>query len=491
VRTAAGFAAAFLLFAVLATANAGGYRYGVSDQAYYGVAVLARANPALFPKDTPLLDAQSRWMLVDNVLGWMMRTFGVSLPPLYFGLYLLSLVALFAAAIAFGRSLGLSWWAIAGLVLLLTLRHRITKTGANTLEGYAHARMLAFAFGVAAMTCVVRMKIGWAGAWLALSAVLHSTTAVWFGLAMALGVLATRPAWRRAMLIAAVPATAVVAWIVLRGPLAGHLAVMDEAWLAVLQSRDYLFPSGWPMYAWLANLSYPIVIFFVFRARRSESTDDERAVVAGMFGLLIVFLLSVPFSASHVALAVQLQVNRVFWLMDFGATVYVAWWLMDRATVRWSAAFRIACLVLIAALSVARGVYVLAIESDRRLVAVSLQASPWTETMDWLARQPEPWHVLVDPAHPWKYGVSVRLAGEKDILLDITKDPAVATYDPAIARRVAERTAALADFDRFTAADVRALATRYNLDVLVVDADRTFEFPVLFRNSGFTVYDLR
>jgi hypothetical protein len=111
--------------------------------------------------------------------------------------------------------------------------------------------------------------------------------------------------------------------------------------------------------------------------------------------------------------------------------------------------------------------------------------------MMWLRQQPPDWHVLADPAHAWKYGVSVRLAAEKDTLLEISKDPALATYDRAIAMRVAERSAALADFDRLTAADMRALGARYALDVLVVDTNRAFDFPVLYRNSGFVVYDLR
>ena len=53
------------------------------------------------------------------------------------------------------------------------------------------------------------------------------------------------------------------------------------------------------------------------------------------------------------------------------------------------------------------------------------------------------------------------------------------------------RPTALANFDRFTTDDVRQLAKQYNLDVLVVDTQRPFDFPVLYRNSSFTVYDLR
>jgi hypothetical protein len=87
--------------------------------------------------------------------------------------------------------------------------------------------------------------------------------------------------------------------------------------------------------------------------------------------------------------------------------------------------------------------------------------------------------------------VSVRLAGEKDILLDGGKDGALAIYDRAIAMRVADRTAALANFDTFTAADARRLREKYGVDVLVADVSQRFDLPVLFSNSGFVVYDLR
>jgi hypothetical protein len=493
VKIRAGVAAAFLLFGILATANAGGYRFGVSDQAYYAVAVLADENPSLYPRDRPLLDAQSRLMLSDDLLGWLARTLGTDLPPLFFAIYLFTLAALFVAAITFGRSLGLSWWAIAALLMLLTLRHRITKTGANTLEGYMHVRMLAFALGVAAMTCVARVRMAWAVLCVVLSAVVHSTTAVWFGLAIAIGAAATRPAWRRALLVALVPATGVLAWAFTGGPLAGRLQVMDAAWLDVLASRDYLLPSAWPWYAWVLNLGYPVVLVAIARARRARGvvTAGERTVLAGLLGLVGVFLLSLPFSAAHVALAVQLQVTRVFWLADFVTMVYLAWWLTDGIGARAEVRTRVAVLVVLAALSGARGFYVLAIEADRRLVQVSLPANPWTDAMTWLKQQPAGWHVLADPRHAWKYGVSVRLAGQKDTLLEVGKDPALATYDRAIAMRVAERSAALADFDRFTTVDVRALDARYGLDVFIVEADRRFDFPVLYRNTGFVVFDLR
>ena len=45
-------ATAVLCFMALATANSGGYRFGISDQAYYGAAVVKSAHPTWYPRDT-------------------------------------------------------------------------------------------------------------------------------------------------------------------------------------------------------------------------------------------------------------------------------------------------------------------------------------------------------------------------------------------------------------------------------------------------------
>ena len=62
--------------------------------------------------------------------------------------------------------------------------------------------------------------------------------------------------------------------------------------------------------------------------------------------------------------------------------------------------------------------------------------------MRWLARQPADVHVLADPGHAWKYGTSVRVAAERDVLLEEVKDSALAIYSRDVAVRVVERAAA-------------------------------------------------
>ena len=49
-----------------------------------------------------------------------------------------------------------TWLGVAMLAALMTLRHRITQTGANSLESYFQPRMLAFALGAWAIAAYLR-----------------------------------------------------------------------------------------------------------------------------------------------------------------------------------------------------------------------------------------------------------------------------------------------------------------------------------------------
>ena len=102
--------------------------------------------------------------------------------------------------------------------------------------------------------------------------------------------------------------------------------------------------------------------------------------------------------------------------------------------------------------------------------------------MAWLRRQPRDTHVLADPGHGWKYGTSVRVSAERDVLLEEVKDSALAIYSRDVAARVVERTQAIGDFASLTAEHARELARRYDLDFLVTEAD--LPLPVAYRNRA-------
>ena len=67
------------------------------------------------------------------------------------------------------------------LAALLTLRHRITQTGANSLEAYFQPRMLAFALGAWAIAAFLRGRGGRARL-VAVAFAMHPTTALWFAI---------------------------------------------------------------------------------------------------------------------------------------------------------------------------------------------------------------------------------------------------------------------------------------------------------------------
>src|SRR5687768_16165243 len=121
-----------LLFVFLATANAGGYRYGASDQAFYIPAIRKAMDASLFPSDASVLAAQGQVILWDGLVAGLSSLLNVPLPWVFAVLYVGGMIALYAGAVLVARAVGLSRWGTVALLALLTLRHRIAKTGVNT-----------------------------------------------------------------------------------------------------------------------------------------------------------------------------------------------------------------------------------------------------------------------------------------------------------------------------------------------------------------------
>ena len=487
----ATWAAAFVLFTVLATANAGGYRYGVSDQAFYIPAISLRADPTLFAHDRDVFEPQMRLWLGDEILGAVVRTTAVPLPVLFGGLYLVTMAVYVAGAGALARAFGLGPLATLMALLIMTLRHRIPKTGANSLEGYMHPRVLAFGLGLFVLAAVLRRRWLGATALVLVAALVHPSTAMWFAGVVLVAWLASLP--QRTWLLVTAAAFVGAAPSLAPRLAPGFFVRMDPDWLAVLGDRDYLFSLAWPLYAWVLNLGYVALLVLLYRYRRAKglATPAETGLVVGLLALVVVFLSTLPATDAQVAFFVTLQANRVFWLLDAVLAIVGAWWMVDALPAFTHRRAAIVVMALVAMGSAARGVYVLQHETNRALVEPDLPPTTWTATMRWLETQPASWNVLADPAHAWKFGSSIRAAARRSTPLELGKDPAMAMYDRALARRVADRERALQPFDHLTIEDVRRLDATYSLDVLIDVATRRFDLPVLFANDDFVAYDLR
>ena len=472
--------------------NAAGYRYAASDQAFYLPAIVRHLDPALFPEGAALIDSQARLTVIDEIAAGTVRVTGISLQYLFLALYVGTLVLLAAGAMRIGARLYRTGWAVAALGAALTLRHAIAKTGANTLEGYFHPRQLAFALGLWAAAMLLERRDRLGAVLLAASAVIHPTTALWFAVWLTAAAFIGRPAWRRGMLGLMVVGAAAAVLLLWRGPLSGRLTIMDPAWLDAIGEKD-LYPLAWTADAWITNLITVPIVFWGWRARHRAglTVSGESALALGAMALPLVFVCWLPFNAAHVALAVQLQASRVFWLLDVLATIYRGWVLAEGTAAAPQRPRRAAAVaILVLAIAIARGAYTMFVQfPDRRIFAVDVQHDDWRDAMTF-ARATEPqsrW--LADPFHAARYGASLRATGHRDVLLEELKDRAIAMYDRNVAMQVAARLRAVQEVPWNTAAGARELSRRYGLDYLVID--RELPLPLAHRSGSLYVYRLR
>jgi hypothetical protein len=497
--TAASFSGPRLLaltagFILLALLNTGGYRYGASDHAFYVPAVVQHTDARLFPRDRDVLEAESRFMVFDEIMALALRVTPLPVPSVFLLAYVLMLAGVAAATWAFGHTMYASGWTAAALVLAMSLRHRIAKTGVNTLESNFHPRVLAFAAGVAALAACLKYRWGLAVLLAAIAVPLHPTTGLWFALTVAVTIGVAEPRSRLTLLALGVLAGSAAVWAVTAGPLEGRLVVMEPEWLAAIERKDYLFPTEWSVATWAMNLAYPVAIggLFLLRRRAGAATRAEAGVIAATFVLFLGFAGSLPFSDARIALAVQLQVPRVLWVLDFVATALLVWWVVEgpwgaRATGvprRWAVA-------LVAVLALARGAFVTFVERHGDpLLTIDVPDDDWGRAMRWLRSEtPVDAFVLADPGHLWKYGTSVRMAAERDVYLEEVKDSALAMYSRDLARRVVTRIGRTNGFPEMTPDQVRELARVEGVDFLVTEA--ALDLPVAFRSGRMVVYELR
>jgi hypothetical protein len=474
-----------LAFIVLATLNSGGYRYGASDQAFYIPAILEQLDPALFPRDGVVLGAQTKLTIIDELVAGIVRGTSLPLPAIFAILYVTALILFAAGAWMIGTRVFAGTWTCVAWLAALSLRHAIARSGTNTLEGYFHPRMLAYALGTLAIAFFLRRSMSAVVILLLAGFVVHPTTAVWFGVWLAVAAAIAEPPMRRWIVGAMALGAALAGWAVTVGPLAGRLVPLDDEWRALLATKDYLFPFQWPAYAWIINLGYLPVIAWLHRRRMNAglATTHERALVTGSSLLLAIFIGALVLHGFGIALAFQLQPARVFWMFDFLAVLHAVWWLGEGSKVLRPAVLT----ALIAAFSIGRGLYVLSV-AERPAVQLTIPDDDWGRVMAFARTTDKTSGWLAHPLHAILYGTSVRVAGERDVFVEAVKDAAIGMYDRAIAVRTEERLREVTTFDAITEAEARRLAAKYDLDYLVTETQ--LALPLAFQSGALRVYHL-
>ena len=264
-----------------------------------------------------------------------------------------------------------------------TLRHRIPSTTANSFEPYFHPRMLAFGVGALAVAAVLRRRFWLAIALVAVSGLIHVTTGLWFAVMVGVAIATPRSQLPTARVGGAVAAVAfLVIWAGVAGPLRSSFVTMDAPVAGGGGRKGFLFASEWPLWSWVANLGLIVVAWAAYRAER-EDGPSAGAHRLGCDGAdWHCFSSRSRWCARSWRCPVQLQISRVFWLVDF-----VTAHLPHRGRARERTGRRLVAAILVA-VAVARGVYVMTVEHpERPLVAVHLPASDWEDAMKWIKAQ--------------------------------------------------------------------------------------------------------
>ena len=160
---------------------------------------------------------------------------------------------------------------------------------------------------------------------------------------------------------------------------------MDAVWLQAVASKDSLFASQWPAVG-LGGQSRtrcgPVAGARLPRAARTDApTPEDAALVWGTTALAALFLVTLPAVTAGVALFVQLQIPRVFWLVDVVATIY-AWSAQWPRRPGHARASRRRLRVVLSAVAIGRGAYIMLVERpERALFAVHLPDDAWHDAI--------------------------------------------------------------------------------------------------------------
>ena len=249
-------------------------------------------------------------MLSNQAIAGLLQVTGLPLEYLFLAGYVLALALIWIGIILIGGRLYRYRWTTLALGLAFTLRHRIARTSANSLEPYFHPRVLAFGICLLAVAAVLRRRSWLAIGLVAVSALVHVTTALWFAVMLGVAIVVLDQRLRVAGSVIAAIVVLAAGGASAAGVLGERLVQMDGPWLAAVASKDSLFATQWPLWTWTVNCGLLALLLASHqrRIRRGQSTHETTALVWGGVAVVALFVLTLPLVASRLALPVQLQI---------------------------------------------------------------------------------------------------------------------------------------------------------------------------------------
>src|SRR4029450_14104156 len=145
---------------------------------------------------------------------------------------------------------------------------------------------------------------------------------------------------------------------------------------------------------------------FLFACRRRASLGlaswAERGLVIGCLALVAVFFVALILNTARVALAIQLQPARIFWMLDFSATMYFVWAVAEGPLSRFPRGTSVRPAIVagvLAVLGLVRGAYVMRVEFPNRPLFETGLPGDWGRVAAWVQATPKDSGFLADPMH--------------------------------------------------------------------------------------------
>ena len=434
-----------------------GYHYGVEDQFVYLPAIQVQLDPALFPHDAQIFLLQTRLGLFDKIVATSARLTSLPLDWLVFLWHVATVYFLLLGCLAVARRCSVdrrAQWAAVALVAVMLL-----LTCAGTLlyiaDQYLHPRTPATAALLFALAAVLDRKPR-AVVWLVIAGLFHPTMAFFGAFHLAF------QAWRMpraALALAMLP-------VLLGEP-------SNDAWRAVLHTRWFLYPLGWPWYAWIGVVApLALLVWYARMARRDGQPVIEhvsrRLLASSVTGVAIGVLLSVLPGSERM---VPVEPMRVLHLMTL-LTVLLAGGLLGQHVlrdrpVRWAIAF----VPLIAVMLYAQ--FRLYPASPHIEWPGRVARNSWVEAFDWIrANTPKDALFALDPRHMERPGQdlhSFRALALRSMLADYTKDRGIAATWPELANTWRDQVQARNQWKQSRLDDFRRLREQFQVSWVVVE----------------------
>lgn len=444
-----------------------GYHPGIEDDGVYLTAIKSDLNAALYPHDSDFFRVQLQATLFDKGVAGFIRVTHIPVAETELLFQFLSIVLIILGCWSIARILfkdePVQWAGVALTAAMMTLP--VAGTALYLADQHLHARNLATAFVLLAVSSVLKEKRWQAVPPLLLAFVLHPIMAalgISFCFFLTIAMLEPVHVWLRSLrdsLAAAVP----LGWI-FESP--------TPAWHSALETRGYYFLYSWTWYEWLGALG-PLFLFWLLwriALKQGKKTLARFALAVFTYGVFQQAVAMIVLKSPALVRLTPMQPMRFLQLIYFFLTLVggclLGKYLLKTSAWRW-ALFLVAINAGMFAAQRAQ------FSGSEHLELPGIRSgNPWLQSFAWIRENtPTSAYFAMDPyylAAPGEDYHSFRALAERSQLADMVKDPSVVTQVPELAPRWERQVEATTGWRNFKLADFERLRTDFGVDWVLV-----------------------